>query len=450
MPPSKYPEIERFLEAHPSVAMVEALITDCNGIARGKQIPAAKLSSTFDPGLKMPKSALALDIWGREVTELALENGDIDGYCVAVPSSLTPLLTPNGIDAAQVIMTMQDADGQPFMGDPRQVLQRVVNRFSAKGLRPCIAAELEFSLLIDPGPDRPLSDAVSVQDDIGGNLYALDALDQHQEMLDELRACFEVQRLPYEGIIKEYAPAQYEINMAHSADTMALADHVIQMQRSIFTTAARHGLIASFMPKPMSDVVGNGMHVHCSLLDEQGHNIFNDGTDQGSPLLRAGIAGCLHLMPESMLMFAPSFNAYRRFQPGNHAPTFPAWGYDNRTTALRIPEGPLAAIRIEHRVAGADANPYLAIAAVLMGILYGLENNLEAPPAIEGNAYDQEPEEPVLPTLMGQAIKRFKKSTIIADYMSADFQRMYTLAKQQELDEFNHRVTELELETYLR
>ncbi len=450
MPPSKYPEIKRFLEDHPSVTMIEALITDCNGIARGKLIPIAKLGSTFDPGLKMPKSALALDIWGRDVKELSFENGDIDGYCVAIPSSLTPLLSPNGIDAAQVIMTMQDSDGKPFMGDPRQVMQRVVDRFTDLGLRPCIAAELEFSLLIDPGPDNPITDAVSVQDDIGGNLYALDALDQHEKLLEELRACFEVQGLPYEGIIKEAAPAQYEINMAHSADTMALADHVIQMQRSIATTAARHGLIASFMPKPMSDVAGNGMHVHCSLLDEQGKNIFNDGTPQGSAALRSGIAGCVELLPESMLIFAPSFNAYRRFQPGSHAPTFPAWGYDNRTTALRIPEGPLAAIRIEHRVAGADANPYLAIAAVLMGILYGLENNLEAPPAIEGNAYEQEPEESLLPTLMGEAIKRFKKSTVITEYMSPQFQHMYCLAKQQELDEFNHRVTELELETYLR
>ena len=450
MPSSKYPEIKRFLEAYSSVTMIEALITDCNGIARGKLVPSAKLRSTFEPGLKMPKSALALDIWGRDVKELALENGDIDGYCLAIPSSLTPLLTPNGIDSAQVIMTMHDSDGQPFMGDPRQVLQAIVDRFKALGLRPCVAAELEFSLLVDPGHDRPISDAVSVKDDIGGNLYALDALDQHQQMLDELRACFEVQGLPYEGIIKEYAPAQYEINMAHSADTMALTDHIIQMQRSIFTTAARHGLIASFMPKPMSDVPGNGMHVHCSLLDEHDNNVFSDGTALGSPLLNKAIAGCIKLLPESMLMFAPSFNAYRRFQPGNHAPTFPAWGYDNRTTALRIPEGPVNAIRIEHRVAGADANPYLAIAAVLMGILYGIDNNLEAPPAIEGNAYEQEPEEPVLPTLMGDAIKRFKRSTTIGEYMSPEFQRMYCLVKQQELDEFNHRVTEFELETYLR
>lgn len=442
--------IDQFLDTYPSISMIEALITDCNGVARGKWIPRNKIQSVLEDGVKLPKSALNLDRWGRDVPDLAFTTGDIDGWCRAVPDSLTPMLTERGIDIAQLIMTMYQNDGSPFMGDPRQVLAEVVKKFEQKSLYPCVAAELEFSLFPDPGRDQPMSKALNTRRQLGGNLYALDELDRHQEMLEILREYFDVQGLPFEGIIKEAAPNQYEVNMAHNDNALALADQVIRMQRGIRTVAQRFGLIASFMPKPMSDAAGNGMHVHCSLLEDTGANVFNDGSDEGSQLLRYAVGGSLALMPDAMLIFAPSFNAYRRFQPGNHAPTFPAWGYDNRTAAIRIPAGPPAVKRIEHRVAGADTNPYLAIAAVLAGILHGIEQQLEPPAAIEGNAYDQEPESPALPTQMDAAIVAFSESNNIARHLSAEFQRMFTLSKAQELEEFGRQITELEYDSYLR
>lgn len=443
-------EVELFLKAYPSVSMIEALITDCNGVARGKWIPRTKILSVLETGLKLPKSALNLDVWGRDVPELAFTSGDVDGWCRAVNGSLTPVQTERGIDHGQLIMTMYKDDGTPFMGDPRQVLAEVVKRFESKSLRPCVAAELEFNLFQDPGRDQPMSAALNGRRQLGGNLYALDELDRHHEMLEVLREYFAVQNLPFEGIIKEAAPNQYEVNMAHNDNALELADQIVRMQRGIRTVAQRFGWIASFMPKPMSDAAGNGMHVHCSLLEEQGANVFNDGSDEGSELLRYAVGGSLALMPDAMLIFAPSFNAYRRFQSGNHAPTFPAWGYDNRTTALRIPAGPPAAKRIEHRVAGADTNPYLAIAAVLAGVLAGIENRIQPPPPIEGNAYDQEPDSPGLPTLMGTAIDRFQTSEIIAQQLSTEFQHMFALSKRQELDEFGRQITELEYDSYLR
>ena len=440
----------QFLNAYPDITMVEALITDCNGIARGKWLPVQKLDTIEKQGLKLPKSALGLDVWGRDIPALAHANGDIDGYCHLVEGSLRPLLTERGVDQAQVLLSMFDKDGSPYMGDPRQVLQALVTRFTEKELKPCMAVELEFSLLPKPETSEAIGTALRDQNAVGGNLYALSELDYHGPLLEALRQAFDTQDLPYEGIIKESAPSQFEINVAHSDDVMLLADQVIRMQRTIRAVSARHGFVASFMPKPIDDEAGNGLHVHCSLLDENGTNVFDDGGEEGSDLLRYAVAGCLELLPASMLLFAPSFNAYRRFQPGNHAPTESAWGYDNRTTAIRIPESPSAARRIEHRVAGADANPYLVLAAVLAGIWHGIENTLSPPNPIEGNAWDQEIDAPALPTTMDEAISVFDKSDVLSSYLTGQFKTLFLATKVQEWNEFAKRVTEFELETYLR
>jgi glutamine synthetase len=438
-----------FLNAYPDITMVEALITDCNGIARGKWLPVQKLDTIEKQGLKLPKSALGLDVWGRDIPALAHANGDIDGYCHLVEGSLRPLLTERGVDQAQVLLSMFDKDGSPYMGDPRQVLQALVTRFTEKELKPCMAIELEFSLLPKPKTSEAIGTALRDQNAVGGNLYALSELDYHGPLLEALRQAFDTQDLPYEGIIKESAPSQFEINVAHSDDVMLLADQVIRMQRTIRAVSARHGFVASFMPKPIDDEAGNGLHVHCSLLDENGTNVFDDGGEEGSDLLRYAVAGCLELLPASMLLFAPSFNAYRRFQPGNHAPTESAWGYDNRTTAIRIPESSSAARRIEHRVAGADANPYLVLAAVLAGIWHGIENTLSPPNPIEGNAWDQEIDAPALATTMDEAISVFDKSDVLSSYLTGEFKTLFLATKVQEWNEFAKRVTEFELETYL-
>ena len=389
-------------------------------------------------------------MWGRDIPALAHANGDIDGYCHLVEGSLRPLLTERGVDQAQVLLSMFDKDGSPYMGDPRQVLQALVTRFTEKELKPCMAVELEFSLLPKPETCEAIGTALRDQNAVGGNLYALSELDYHGPLFEALRQAFDTQELPYEGIIKESAPSQFEINVAHSDDVMLLADQVIRMQRTIRAVSARHGFVASFMPKPIDDEAGNGLHVHCSLLDENGTNVFNDSGEEGSDKLRYAVAGCLELLPASMLLFAPSFNAYRRFQPGNHAPTESAWGYDNRTTAIRIPESPSLARRIEHRVAGADANPYLVLAAVLAGIWHGIENTLSPPNPIEGNAWDQEIDAPSLPNTMDKAISVFDKSNVLSSYLTGEFKKLFLATKVQEWNEFAKRVTEFELETYLR
>jgi len=358
-------------------------------------------------------------------------------------------MSQTGIDRAQVVLTMFTDDGQPVLSDPRQVLVHILQKLSDRGLHPRVAIELEFNLFTRTAEGESLRDMLPADNQTGGNLYGLSALDEHAELLQVLKDSFAVQGLPYEGVLKEAAPAQYEINVAYSDDPLIYCDQIIRMQRGIRAVAERFDTVASFMPKPMENQAGNGMHVHCCLLNDAGTNVFDNGDVEGTAILRQAVAGCIDLMSDTHLIFAPSYNAYRRFQAGNHAPTQPNWGYDNRTTALRVPASPSSATRIEHRVAGADSNPYLAVAALLAGIFSGIDRDLDAPAPIAGNAWLEDTDNVCLPGNMAEAITHFSQSQRVRETLSSSFQFAFSEIKKQELLEFERRVTDFELETYL-
>jgi len=441
-------EADWFLRAHPEITTIEALLPDCNGVMRGKWLPRHKLSKIFEGELKLPKTALSLDIWGRDVEELVFASGDADGICRPVEGSLLPTPWAANGQHGQIMLSMFDADGSPYMGDPRHVLKQVVARFQETGWKPVVAAELEFSLVTwDQSTPQHTCPAPAGSSPVGGNTYGLDVLNNHFQMIEDIRVACELQDLPFDGIVKESAPSQYEINMQHVDSPVLAAKQIIQMKRLIKGVAAKHGLIASFMAKPFEEEAGNGMHVHCSVLDEQGNNIFNDGSDLGTDLLRNAIAGCLRYMPDSVAIFAPTFNAYRRFQPGCHAPTFPSWGYENRTVAVRVPAGNNAARRLEHRVAGADANPYLLFAVLLSAMLEGIKQGLDPGDPISGDGYSQEKE--LLPVYIQDAVKIFRESEFIKTNLGSEVQRIYALTKEQEIAEFRKRITTLEYQTFL-
>lgn len=441
-------EADWFLRAHPEITTIEALLPDCNGIMRGKWVPRHKLSTIFDGELKLPKTALSLDIWGRDVEQLVFASGDADGICRPVEGSLLPTPWAAGGQHGQVMLSMFDADGAPYAGDPRQVLKQVLTRFQKVGWRPVVAAELEFSL-VHWDNSVPLHTCPSPvgSSPIGGNTYGLDVLNQHQAMLEDLRLACEVQDIPFDGVVKESAPSQYEVNMQHVDNPVLAAKQILMLKRLIKGVAGKHNLIASFMPKPFENESGNGMHVHCSMLDENGVNVFDDGTEKGSPLLLNAIGGCLANMADSVAIFSPSFNGYRRFQPGCHAPTYPSWGYENRTVAVRVPAGSHAARRLEHRVAGADVNPYLLFAVLLSAIMDGIEQNLSPGEPTTGDGYANEREK--FPLYMPDAVKLFSESDFIRHSLGPELQRIYTLTKQQEVDEFRKRITLLEYQSYL-
>jgi len=443
-------QLQAFLDKHPNIEVFEVMLPDIAGGLRGKWVTRDKIHKVMEGGLKLPTSALAFDVWGRDVEAWVFDSGDGDGLCEADIRTLAPVpwtRRPTG----QVMMSLREVDGTPCFLDTRFLLARLMSRFADLGLTPVLASEMEFYLLLNEKDEqgRPRH---TQTDGVGGELengqtYGIEMMDSMSDLMHGIRDACTAQDLPVDTLIKEGAPSQYEINLYHSDNALVAADQAVMLQRAIKGVAKQQGLLASFMAKPFGKLAGNGMHVHCSLLDVQGANAFDDGTARGTDLLRHAIAGCLETMQDSMLLFAPNLNSYRRFQRGTHAPMAPSWGYENRTVAVRVPTDVPAATRIEHRVAGADAHPHLVIAAILAGMLYGIENKLEAPAPLEGNAYDQLP--PSLPRYWPDALAKFEGSDFIGQYFGTEFQRVYTLLKQQEMDDYDRQVTPLEYDACL-
>ena len=426
------------------------MLPDLAGGLRGKWVTRDKISKVVAGGLKLPLSALAFDVWGRDVEAWVFGSGDGDGLCEADIHTLVRVpwaQRPTG----QILMSLRELDGNPCSYDARFIVQDLMQRFAALGLTPVLASEMEFHLF-KQGQDE-LGRPVHTQSDrVGGALasgqtYGIDTMSGMADLMHDIRDACNVQQLPIDTLIKESAPSQYEINLYHSPNALVAADQAVMLQRAIKGVSSTHDLCATFMAKPFGDLAGNGMHVHCSLLDDEGNNAFNNGNSTGTDLLRHAIAGCLATMPDSMLLFAPNLNSYRRFRRGTHAPLAPSWGYENRTVSVRVPADTPVATRLEHRVAGADANPHLVIAAILAGMLHGIENKLQPPAALTGNAYEQLPAS--LPRYWPDALENFSQSEFIKTNFGAEFQTVYSLMKQQEMDEFDRQVTPMEYDACL-
>lgn len=443
-------QLDAFLEQNPEIEVFEVILPDLAGGLRGKWVARDKIAKVFDGGLKLPLSTLAFDVWGRDPEALVFESGDRDGVCEADINTIVAapwLKRPTG----QVILSLNEVNGELCSYDPRNILKKLISRFSELNLTPVLASEMEFHLFNEN--DDHLGRPIHTQNDnIGGSLhagqtYSIELMSNISELMHSIRDACLLQNLPVDTLIKEASPSQYEINLYHNNNALLAADQALMLKRVIKGVSRQQGLRANFMAKPFSEVAGNGMHIHCSLIDDNGLNAFNNNTDTGNELLRYAIAGCLDTMQEAMLLFAPNLNSYRRFQRGSHAPMAPTWGYENRTVSVRVPADSHESMRLEHRLAGADANCYLVIAAILAGILHGIENKLEAPPPVEGNAYDQFP--PSLPRYWPDAIAAFSKSDFIEKYFGSEFKKIYTIIKEQELDEFDRVVTPLEYESNL-
>tara|TARA_B110000211_G_scaffold53861_1_gene59605 strand:+ start:247 stop:1299 length:1053 start_codon:yes stop_codon:yes gene_type:complete len=350
---------------------------------------------------------------------------------------------------------MLSPDGQSdYVADPRVVLQQVVERYTKLGLTPVVASEMEFHLLeIDRdqfGRPQHTQRAIDGSPALGGETYGIEAMRQMAPMMDAISSAASLQNLPVDTLISEFGASQCEINLHHQDSALGACDQASMLRRAIRGVAQQQGKQATFMAKPFAEDVGNGMHIHFSLLDSSGKNVFDNGTPEGSELLHHAVAGCLETLAESVAIFAPNINSYRRLVPGCYAPTAPTWGYENRTTALRIPAGEGHAMRIEHRVAGADANVYLTVAAMLAGALYGIENKLLPPAVTTGDAAELElPGAQQLPRFWGDALQRFEQSEFIAGYLGEEFQTVYAQSKRSEKAEFDSRVTLLEYDAYL-
>jgi glutamine synthetase len=311
-----------------------------------------------------------------------------------------------------------------------------------------VATELEF-YLVDPARPRPTPPAsprtgLRVGDD---HVLAVDQLETFAAFLEDVQQAAEALDVPAETAISENGAGQFEINLGHFADALRAGDDALQFKRVVKGVARRHDLAATFMAKPYGGRSGSGLHVHVSLLDGDGRNVFDDGSRQGSALLQSAVAGLIDVMPETMLLFAPHLNSFRRLRPGTHAPVAAAWGYENRTTAIRIPGGASAARRIEHRLAGADANPYLVLAGVLGGALIGIEQARTPPDPVRGNAYAQDL--PPLPRDWTSAVDLFAAGARAEEIVGPMARRMLVACKRQEIETFARHVTGFEARAYL-
>ncbi len=417
---------------------IHIMLTDLNGVARGKRIPGGQVGKALDGGIRMPFSASAVDIWGRDVEGNALifEKGDGDGICRPIRDEVmaAPWL---GSQAGLVPVWMFDETGAPSPFDPRQALARVLERFHARDLTPVVATELEFYLT----PLSPDDRRFSVE-----GVLSLQQLNTVTPLLDDIYAACAANDIPADAAISECGRGQFEVNLLHRNDALLAADDAILFKTIVKGFAQKHGFAANFMAKPHGDAAGSGLHVHFSLLDASGQNVFDDGTDEGSGVLKHAVAGLLEAMPQTALIFAPHFNSYRRLSPDSHAPTAISWGYENRTAAVRIPGGPHAARRIEHRVAGADANPYLVLAAVLGAALIGIENGDAPPHPVDGNSYVSDAQQ--LPTDWTAAVAAFAAGKLTRQILPDALCDLLVLAKRQEIARFLQDVTPFEHLTY--
>lgn len=433
----------------PQAEFIDVIYPDLTGQIRGKRLPSSEADRMRKGGMCFPGSVFLLDVRGEnhDPCGRGFSDGDPDCYGRVIPATCRPVpwLAHR---TEQIMVSFDNADGTPYPFDPRNVLARCVERLRMAGIIPVVAFELEF-FLIDEERDAsggPKPPPIYGPQGPANQLQSLDDLDRIASLVSAIRAAASVQGLPVDTISSEYGPGQYEVNLRHSADALAAADHCILLRRLIRGVCGAQGLGCTFMAKPYMDQPGSGMHVHLSLLDQQGNGVF-DGDCGPSENLGHAIGGLLEGWPESMALFAPNRNSYRRFLPGGFVPVRRGWGVDNRSVAVRVPQTRSNEWRLEHRVAGADANPYLVLAAILAAAEYGLNHRCE--PGPETNGGGRSGRDPSLPFTLPNALDMITKGPVLRDAIGDQYLRTYCAAKLAEFEKFERLIQPAEYEWYL-
>ncbi len=449
-------EAADFLAANPEIEFFEVIFTSMAGVPRGKRVRRSELFTIYENGRLFPGSMLVIDVTGQDCEETGLVwgNGDPDFTLRPVPGTLVkaPWL---GDDVAQVITSMYHDDGEPHDLDPRHVLQRVLDRFSDIGLTPVVACEIEY-YLVDKirGSRGELRPAVapgqpSAPEHI--DVFGLRELQDFAPFFKELWRLADIQGIPLEAAISEYAAGQVELTLHHGPDALRAGDEAQMYKRLARGLAATQGMEATFMAKPFTNSAGSSMHLHFSINDAAGENIFASEDSQGTPVMRHAIGGLRETQAEAFGIFAPNANSYRRYRANSYAPTAPIWGVNNRSVSLRVPAGPPKSRHVEHRFAGADANPYLALAAMLAGVHYGIVNEIDPGPPVEGDGYKAAADSThQVPGNWYAAVDALDRSVILRDYLGAHFVDMYCAVKRIEQDRFFSEVTSLDYDWYLK
>ncbi|EXL02538.1 glutamine synthetase family protein [Aquamicrobium defluvii] len=448
-------EAQAFLDVHPEIEAFDIVLTDANGVGRGKIIRRHELLGLYTGGRHMPISILGLDITGEDVHETGLiwDSGDGDLRAWPVPGTLVPLYGTSPA-RGQVLMAMYHLDGAPMSSDPRHALARQVAKLAEKGLHPAGAFELEFFLLANErdaeGKVQPAGAVLDGRRSAKTEVYSVDHLHGMEPLFSDIYAAAKEQGIPAETVISEYAPGQYELTLNYRKDILRAADDLVMLKRIVRTQARRHGVTACFMAKPIEQYAGSGMHLHVSLLDREEQNAFTEKPGETwSPLLLHALGGLAATMAESMLVFAPHANSWRRFVSQSYAPVAPTWGVNNRSVALRVPAGDAKNRRIEHRPSGVDANPYLVAATVLAGIARGIDEELDPGPETTGNGYEADSCDSAMPADWRAAIDAATASAFLREALGPDLHNTFTAIKQAEYFRVARTVSELDYHLYL-
>ena len=430
-------ELTRWIEER-GITEIECFIPDMNGVLRGKVLPAGKLpKSRRDGSLRLPSSVFTVTVTG----EYADIDGDDETFSdpdmILRPDIATLRVAPGmKTPTAYVYADAHHPDGTPWASSPRHVLKSVMALYAAKGWCPVVAPELEFYLTaLNPDPDFPLTPPAgrSGRAESSPQPYGLEATSEYENLIDDIYEHSEIAALSLDTLIHESGAAQLEVNFVHG-DPVALSDQVLIFKRIVRQVALNHGVYATFMAKPMESQPGSAMHLHISLVSESdGHNLFAVSSGKDSAQFRHFVGGLQTYLPQVAPLFAPNVNSFRRMRPSHSAPINVQWGKDNRSCGLRVPISDGANRRIENRLPGADANPYLAIAATLLCGYLGMTEACEPTQQVTGNAYLHAR---TLPKTLEEALERFARCEPVRALLGEVFVRAFAAIKETELEAF--------------
>ena len=456
VPPNPQPErgVKSWTEAAQwlrarGIEDIECITPDLAGGPRGKMMPTSNCTS--HTSLALPSAIYRHTISGEypdETESFRYEPRDSD--LKLVPDLSTLSVVPWETDpTAQVICDVMHATGGEVLYTPRAVLKRIVALYNERGWKPVVAPEIEFYLVAkNDDPDYPLHPPKgrSGRSIIGGQSYSIAGINEFDELIDDIYHFSEKQGLEIDTLIHEEGPAQMEINLRHG-DPVELADQVFLFKRTIREAALKHGIYATFMAKPMQGQAGSAMHIHQSVVDiETGKNIFTNPDGSPSKEFFRFIGGMQKYVPGALVMMAPYVNSYRRLTPDMACPVNTAWGYDNRTTAFRVPVSEPAARRVENRLPSSDANPYLALAGSLAAGLLGIVHAVEPTAPTEDSANEGSIE---LPRGLLEAVALLEDEADFTKVFDPEFIGIYAGVKRGEFETFMQVISPWEREFLL-
>ena len=429
------------------VKFISLQFTDVTGGVKSVDMPVARLENALDDG-----------IWfdGSSVEGFArIQESDMRLVPDTAAYAVLPWTLPE-LRRARIFCDIYQPDGKPFPGDPRGMLKRLLAKLADRGWKYNVGPEPEFFLFKGGNGQESIH---PVPHDVGG-YFDFSANDEAVRVRTELIDALESMGLDVETGHHEVALGQHEIDFRFD-DALRTADNVLTLKYTVKAIAAQHGLIASFMPKPIFGINGSGMHVHQSLFDMQGNNIFADHKDKFhlSPIAYGFIAGQLAHARALSAIVAPTVNSYKRLVPGYEAPVYVGWAQINRSALIRIPRwspGRDKSARAELRCPDPSANPYLAFTAMLTAALDGIDNGIECPKPLNNvNVYHLTNEErqtlgvPELPGSLSEALRELEADPIVKGALGPIMYEAFTRAKLEEIQEYKMKVTDWEVERYL-